>query len=90
MMDIEHIKADLALRVQNLMASRRKANSTIPLKTWKDKVADANNLVKKVYETLYEVLQTNGIEFSSNKELDGLISMLEPSVNDIIIKNIED
>ena len=28
------------------------------LKTWKDKVADTEDLVQKVYDTLYEVLQT--------------------------------
>lgn len=89
-MNIEHITADLALKVQRLMASRRKTNANIKLKTWKDKVADADSLVQKVYETLYEILQTNGIELSNHKELDGLMSILEPSVNDIIIKNIED
>ncbi|SCY38020.1 hypothetical protein SAMN05192588_2579 [Nonlabens sp. Hel1_33_55] len=88
-MNIENIKADLAMRVQNLMATRSKVNSGMT-KTWKDKVADTDHLVQKVYETLYEILQTNGIEFSSHREFDGLISLLEPSVNDIIIKNIED
>ena len=89
-MNIEHIKTDLAKRVQNLMANRSRSNSSITAKTWKDKVADTDHLVQKVYETLYEVLQTNGIEFSNHREFDGLISLLEPSVNDIIIKNIED
>lgn len=89
-MNIENIKKDLALRVQKLMASRKKPVNKASTKTWKDKVADTECLVKKVYETLYEVLQSNGIELSNNRELDGLMSLLEPSVNDIIIKNIED
>jgi len=94
-MNIEKIKTDLALRVQKLMANRKEVrdqNITIvgSIKTWRDKVADTEDLVKKVYDTLNEVLQCNGIQFSNHLEYDGLISDLEPIVNDIVLKNIED
>lgn len=89
-MNIERIKNDLAIRVQILIASRKKTVSELHEKTWKDKVADTEALVKKIYDTLYEVLQNNGIQLSNNNELEGLISVLEPSVNDLIIKNIDD
>jgi len=89
-MNIEQIKIDLAIRVQKIMASRKRPSTDNYLRTWKDKVADTECLVQKVYETLYEILQHNGIELCNNKELDSLISILEPDVNDIIIKNIED
>ena len=89
-MNIERIKNDLAIRVQTLMASRKETILELPEKTWKDKIADTEVLVKKIYDTLYEVLQTNGIQLSNNNELEGLISVLEPSVNDLIIKNMDD
>ena len=89
-MNIERIKNDLAIRVQTLMASRKETILELSEKTWKDKIADTEVLVKKIYDTLYEVLQTNGIQLSNNNELEGLISVLEPSVNDLIIKNMDD
>ena len=94
-MNIEKIKADLAIRVQRLMATRKNLVSqgspaTPALKTWRDKVADTEDLVKKVYDTLNEVLQCNGIQLSNSLEYDGLISDLEPTVNDIVLRNIED
>lgn len=94
-MNIEKIKSDLALRVQNLMATRKEVkhqNLKIvhKVKTWRDKVADTEELVKKVYDTLNEVLQCNGIQFSNNIEYDGFISDLEPTVNDLVLKNMED
>ena len=88
-MNIERIKIDLEVRIQLFVESR--SRSTVQQqKSWKDKVAATECLVKKVYDTLYEVLQKNGIELSNKQHLDGVISLLEPSVNDIIIKNIED
>jgi len=89
-MNIEHIKTDLAARVQVLMASRKKPVSSVSLKTWKDKVADTECLVKKVYDTLNEVLQCNGIQFSNAMEYDVLINDLEPIVNDLVLRNMED
>ncbi|WP_194851384.1 hypothetical protein [Nonlabens antarcticus] len=94
-MNIEKIKTDLAVRVQKLMAIRKetghlnfKAASTV--KTWRDKVTDTEELVQKVYDTLNEVLQCNGIQFSNHLEYDGLISDLEPTVNDLVLRNMED
>ncbi len=93
-MELEKIKLELAQRVQLLMATRKRpaalVTSNTASKSWKQKVADTEDLVKKVYDTLYEVLQCSGIALSNDQELDGLISALEPSVNDLIIKNIED
>lgn len=94
-MNIEKIKTDLATRVQRLMAARKESGRQVSAqihetKTWKDKVADTEELVKKVYDTLNEVLQCNGIQFSNHLEYDGLISVLEPTVNDLVLKNIED
>ncbi len=93
-MEIEKIKKELAQRVAILMETRKGSKSlalpAVPVKSWRDKIADTEELVKKVYDTLYEVLQNNGIALSNDKELDGLISLLEPSVNDLIIQNIED
>ena len=94
-MNIEKIKLDLALRVQNLMATRKEVkhqNLKIvhKVKTWRDKVADTEELVQKVYDTLNEVLQSNGIQFSNNIEYDGFISDLEPTVNDLVLRNMED
>ena len=94
-MNIEKIKLDLALRVENLMATRKDVkhqNLKIvhKVKTWRDKVADTEELVQKVYDTLNEVLQCNGIQFSNNIEYDGFISDLEPTVNDLVLRNMED
>jgi flagellar capping protein FliD len=59
-MNIEKIKLDLALRVQNLIASQKEIkNQNIKIvykvKTWREKVADTEELVKNVYDTLHEV-----------------------------------
>ena len=89
-MNIERIKRDLAKRVQKLITDKKALQSDNPSKSWKDKIADTECLVQKVYETLYDILQSNGIELSNDKEFDGLISLLEPSVNDIIIRNMKD
>jgi hypothetical protein len=93
-MNIEKIKLDLALRVQNLIASQKEIkNQNIKIvykvKTWREKVADTEELVKNVYDTLHEVLQCNCIQFSNNIEYDGFISDLEPTVNDLVLKNME-
>lgn len=95
MMNIEKIKTDLALRVQHLMTTGNEVHNngvkiTAKSKSWCDKVADAEDLVKKIYDTLNEVLQCNGIHLANHLEYDTLISDLEPTVNDLVIKNMED
>ncbi len=94
-MHIEKIKADLAQRVQKIMVDRttiRLRNPSIKkrMKTLRDKVKDTEDLVQKVYDTLNEVLLYNDIRFSNTVEYDVLISDLEPTVNDLVLKNMED
>ncbi|BAO55068.1 hypothetical protein [Nonlabens marinus] len=94
-MNIEKIKKDLAIRVQRVMDSRKQSmtkgsQSSAIVKSWHDKVADTEDLIKKVYDTLNEVLQCNGIQLTNSLEYDSLISDLEPTVHDIVLRNIED
>lgn len=94
-MNIELIKSELSLRVEQLVANK-KANQKSALKvvhrvkTWSDKVAETEDLIHKVYHTLYEVLQHNGIQFKNEIEKEGFVSFMEPMVNDLVIKNIPD
>lgn len=93
-MNIEHIKAELSQRVEKLVLKRkaRKNSKQVvhKVKSWSDKVAETEDLIHKVYHTLYEVLQQNGIHFKNEIEKEGFVSFMEPTVNDLVIKNMAD
>ncbi|MEN8817546.1 MAG: hypothetical protein ABF274_11860 [Nonlabens sp.] len=94
-MNIELIKSELAQRVEQLVITRKagkKATMKVvhKVKLWSDKVAETEDLIHKVYHTLHEVLQQNGIQFKNEIEKEGFISFMEPTVNDLVIKNMAD
>jgi len=94
-MNVEHIKAELAQRVEQLVITRKTSKKTTMkvvhrVKSWSDKVAETEDLIHKVYHTLHEVLAQNGIYFKNEIEKEGFVSFMEPTVNDLVIKNMED
>jgi dissimilatory sulfite reductase (desulfoviridin) alpha/beta subunit len=94
-MNIELIKTELAQRVEQLVITRqssKKATMKVvhKVKSWSDKVAETEDLIHKVYHTLHEVLQQNGIHFKNEIEKEGFVSFMEPTVNDLVIKNMAD
>ena len=94
-MNIELIKTELAQRVEQLVITRqssKKATMKVvhKVKSWSDKVAETEDLIHKVYHTLHEVLQQNGIHFKDEIEKEGFVSFMEPTVNDLVIKNMAD
>ena len=60
------------------------------VKTWSDKVAETEDLIHKLYHTLHEVLQQNGIHFKNEIEKETFVNFMEPTVNDLVIKNMID
>ncbi|WP_405378136.1 hypothetical protein [Nonlabens sp. Asnod3-A02] len=94
-MNIELIKTELAQRVEQLVITRKtgkKATMKVvhKVKTWSDKVAETEDLIHKVYHTLHEVLQQNGIHFKNEIEKETFVDFMEPTVNDLVIKNMID
>jgi len=94
-MNIELIKTELVQRVEQLVTTKQTRKKTTmkivyKVKTWSDKVAETEDLIHKVYHTLYEVLQQNGIHFKNEIEKEGFVSFMEPTINDLVIKNIVD
>ncbi|PQJ33146.1 hypothetical protein BST92_04655 [Nonlabens arenilitoris] len=94
-MNIELIKTELAQKVEQLIMSRKtrqQESMTVvyEVKTWSDKVAETEDLIHKVYHTLNEVLSQNGIHFKNEIEKEGFVSFMEPTVNDLVIKNMAD
>jgi len=94
-MNIELIKTELAQRVEQLVITRKagkKATMKVvhQVKTWSDKVAETEDLIHKVYHTLHEVLQQNGIQFKNEIEKETFVNFMEPTVNDLVIKNMVD
>ncbi|MFT6097399.1 MAG: dissimilatory sulfite reductase (desulfoviridin) alpha/beta subunit [Nonlabens sp.] len=94
-MNIELIKTELAQRVEQLLITRKAGKRTAikvvhKVKSWSDKVAETEDLIHKVYHTLHEVLQQNGIHFKNEIEKEGFVSFMEPTVNDLVIKNMAD
>lgn len=94
-MNIELIKTELAQRVEQLVIKRKtgkKATMKVvhKVKTWSDKVAETEDLIHKVYHTLHEVLQQNGIHFKNEIERETFVNFMEPTVNDLVIKNMID
>ncbi|WP_298951909.1 hypothetical protein [uncultured Nonlabens sp.] len=94
-MNIELIKTELAQRVEQLVIKRKtgkKATMKVvhKVKTWSDKVAETEDLIHKVYHTLHEVLQQNGIHFKNEIEKETFVNFMEPTVNDLVIKNMID
>lgn len=94
-MNIELIKTELAQRVEQLVITRqssKKATMKVvhKVKSWSDKVAETEDLIHKVYHTLHEVLQQNSIHFKNEIEKEGFVSFMEPTVNDLVIKNMAD
>ena len=94
-MNIELIKTELAQRVEQLVITRKtgkKATMKVvhKVKTWSDKVAETEDLIHKVYHTLHEVLQQNGIHFKNEIEKETFVNFMEPTVNDLVIKNMID
>jgi hypothetical protein len=94
-MNIELIKTELAQRVEQLLITRKAGKQATmkvvhKVKTWSDKVAETEDLIHKVYHTLHEVVQQNGIYFKNEIEKEGFVSFMEPTVNDLVIKNMID
>ncbi|GAK74448.1 MULTISPECIES: hypothetical protein [Nonlabens] len=94
-MNIELIKTELTQRVEQLMVSRKTGHQTTmkvvyKVKSWSDKIAETEDLIHKVYHTLNEVLSQNGIHFKNEIEKEGFVSFMEPTVNDLVIKNMTD
>ena len=94
-MNIELIKIELAQRVEQLVINRktgRQATMKVvhKVKSWSYKVAETEDLIHKVYHTLHEVLQQNGIHFKNDIEKEGFVSFMEPTINDLVIKNMAD
>lgn len=94
-MDIELIKSDLHYKVKQLIKQRKTTKGralkiVYKVKSWSDKVAETEDLINKVYHTLHEVLQQHDIHFKNEYEKEGFVKLMEPTVNDLVIKNIED
>ena len=94
-MHIEKIKNELASRVQQLMTQRRsvkmnKMTNSNLVRPWKEKIAETEDLVQKVYQTLHELLIQNQISFSNDLEKEGFVSSIEPTIHDLVIRNIDD
>tara|TARA_R110002012_G_scaffold20158_1_gene71665 strand:- start:1265 stop:1561 length:297 start_codon:yes stop_codon:yes gene_type:complete len=94
-MNIELIKIELTQRVEQLMVSRKAGQQATmkvvyKVKSWSDKIAETEDLIHKVYHTLNEILSQNGIHFKNEIEKEGFVSFMEPTVNDLVIKNMAD
>ncbi len=94
-MHIEKIKNELASRVQQLMNQRQsvKMNNMTNrnlVRPWKEKIAETEDLVQKVYQTLHELLIQNQISFANDLEKEGFVSSIEPTIHDLVIRNIDD
>ncbi|PQJ20018.1 hypothetical protein [Nonlabens tegetincola] len=94
-MSIEKIKREVASRIEQLMQHRKKSLLVAQLlkqnvKSWPEKVAETNELVNKAYEVINEVLLQHQIKWNNDLEREGIISYLEPTVHDIVIKNMDD
>ncbi len=94
-MSIEKIKCEVASRIEQLMQHRKKSLLVAQLlkqnvKSWPEKVAETNELVNKAYEVINEVLLQHQIKWNNDLEREGIISYLEPTVHDIVIKNMDD
>jgi hypothetical protein len=96
-MNLELIKTELTQRVEQLAISysaveKEKGAMKVVYKTksWSDKIADTEDFIHKVYHTLYEVLQQNNIHFKNEIEKKEFVDFMEPTVNDLVIKNMAD
>ncbi|WP_240642142.1 hypothetical protein [Nonlabens xiamenensis] len=92
---MEHIKKELVLRVEQLVSYQRKqkadhlGNTSAP-RTWSDKIAETEELVQRVYHTLYDILQQQGVCFGNHREVEGFVSLMEPTLHDLVIRNMDD
>jgi hypothetical protein len=94
-MNIETIKQELALKVNQLMKKRKETRqaalkSVHKIKSWPEKVAETQDLIYKVHHTLNELLIEHGIFFNNDHEKEGFECYIEPTVNELIIRHIED
>lgn len=94
-MNIEKIKKELALKVTQLMqhrkATKRAAISSMSkMKSWPEKVAETQDLIHRVNDTLNELLVEHRIYFNNDYEKEVFECYIEPTVNDLIIRNMED
>ena len=94
-MNIEKVKEQLALRVQEIMVKRKKhkiqhlTSSEIKM-SWKEKVADTEDLVQRIYHTLSELITQNQILFATDSEKEDFVDYIEPTIYDLVIRNIDD
>lgn len=94
-MNIETIKRELAIRVNQIMKSRKATrnvavNSLKKIKSWPEKVAETQDLIHRVNDSLNELLVEHHIYFNNDYEKEVFECYIEPTVNDLIIKNMED
>ncbi len=94
MMNIETITTELQARVALLLVDKNDTTVNLKIvhraKTWRDKVAETEDFIHKVYHTLDEVLLYNQVQFKSDIEKEHFVHYLEPVVNDIVIRNISE
>ncbi|ARN79502.1 hypothetical protein BST97_14545 [Nonlabens spongiae] len=94
-MNIEKVKEQLALRVQEIMVKRKKHKiqnlTSFDIKmSWKEKVADTEDLVQRIYHTLNELITQNQILFATDSEKEDFVDHIEPTIYDLVIRNIDD
>jgi hypothetical protein len=91
--DLEKIKEQLTIEVFQLTQTSRAEfikQDRSRLKTWKEKVNETNDLIQQVYQKLNDLFISTGIDFENSCEKQTLLSHIEPTVHDLVIKSIED
>lgn len=94
-MNIDKIKNELTFKVTQLMKSRKKMKqpslkAVQNIKSWTEKVAETEDLIHRIHHALNELLIQHSIYFNNDYEKEGFASYMEPIINDLVIKNMED
>lgn len=94
-MNMENIKKELALRVNQLMINRKKTKQSAlkavsQIKSWPEKIAETDDLIYRIHNALNELLVQQNIHFNNDYEKAGFASFMEPTIHDLAIRNMED
>lgn len=93
-MDKEEIKNQLINEVNSLMNTDGNSFTNThglldKLEMWKTKLGNVEDFGEQIVAKLNEIIKNNNIKFKDEAEKNELISFLQPTIQELIVKNIK-
>lgn len=93
-MNIEVIKTELIHEVDQFFLKEQKQSLQKriqkKMKSWKEQVAETEELIQRVNCTLQDILHRHGVRFEHQLEKEGFTHHIEPTIHQLVLRNMKD